>query len=89
MRACRVDANQKDIVFLLRQYGAVVIPTHTLKNAFDIIVCFKGKTFLVEIKDGNKPLTEGEKKCKELIEGVGVTYHVVRNIDDALQLLEK
>lgn len=74
---------------MLRQYGAVVLHTHTVKNLFDIIVCFKGKTYLVEIKDGNKPLTEGELKCKEQVESVGVTYHVVRNIDDALQLLEK
>ena len=89
MRVARVDKNQKSIVELLRSYGAVVIHCHTLKNAFDLLVLYKGKTFIVEVKDGNKPLTDGEKRCKELVESAGVTYFVVKNCDDALALLEK
>ena len=88
IRKARVDLNQKDIVFILRSHGAVVLHTHTLKNLFDIIVCYKGKTFLVEIKDGNKPLTEGEIKCKQLVESVDVKYWVVRNVQDAIDMLE-
>jgi hypothetical protein len=91
-RAAKVDSNQKEIVAALRKRGAVVLITSQLKNAFDILVGYNGKLFIVEIKDGSVPpsarkLTEGELRCKELFESVGVTYHVVTSIEDALSLL--
>ena len=91
-RAAKVDSNQKEIVAALRKRGAVVLITSQLKNAFDILVGYNGKLFIVEIKDGSVPpsarkLTEGETRCKELFESVGVTYHVVTSIEDALSLL--
>ena len=91
-RNAKVDVNQPDIVKALRRSGASVIITSQLKNAFDILVIFQGKTFIVEIKDGSLPpsrhkLTEGEAKCKESVERAGGQYHVVKSVDEALQMI--
>ena len=53
-RAAAIDANQNEIVKALRDVGALVVLTHTLKNAFDILVGYRGKWFAIEIKDGEK-----------------------------------
>jgi len=90
MKACRVDANQNEIVKGLREHGAIVKHVHTLKNLFDILVFYNSKTFCIEIKNGLKSkLTEGEKQCKEDIESVGVKYHVVYSLKQAIEILEK
>ena len=93
-RAARTDANQTEIIKAFRRMGAVVLPTHQLKNAFDCLVAFQGRLYIVEIKDGNKPpsarkLTEGELLCKSKFESVGVKYNVVESIDDAIKLLNR
>lgn len=90
--ASKVDSNQSEIVAALRKRGAVVLITSQLKNAFDILVYHNGNTYTVEIKDGNLPksarkLTSGEQEFKAKIESVGVTYHVVTSVDEALALL--
>lgn len=85
----RVDKNQKEIVEFLRSKGAVVIHIHIVKNAFDIIVCHNGKVFLVEIKDGVKKLTDGEIACRDSVESVGVKYWIIRNIEEAANMIEK
>jgi len=49
--AARVDANQEQIVSALRAAGAYV---WIIGLPVDLLVGFKGHTFLVEIKDGPK-----------------------------------
>lgn len=49
--AARVDANQEAIVSALRAAGAYV---WIIGLPVDLLVGFKGHTFLVEIKDGPK-----------------------------------
>lgn len=93
-RAARVDANQPQIVEALRKVGATVLITSQLKNAFDILVGYKGNLFIMEIKDGTKPpsqrrLTDGEIKCKTDFNRVGVTYHISNSIDEALDIIAK
>ena len=93
IRAARVDSNQSEIVATLRKLGAVVLITSQLKNAFDLLVGHNGKLYIVEVKDGNKPpsarkLTDGELKCKERFESVGVTYHVINSVEEAIELIE-
>jgi hypothetical protein len=92
-RAAKVDSNQSEIVTALRKRGAVCLIISQLKNCFDILVCFKGEVFMVEIKDGNKPLsarklTEGEQEFKSKIESVGCKYWVIESVDDAISMLE-
>jgi len=91
-RNARVDANQSEIVKALRKHGAHVLITSQLKNAFDILVGYKGKLYIVEIKDGskvksNRKLTQGEQKCADGFESVGVTYHVIESVEQALEMI--
>lgn len=92
-RNAKVDSNQKEIVDALREYGATVLIVSQLKNAFDILVGFNSKLYIVEIKDGNKPksarkLTDGEQKCKEFFERVGCKYNIVESVEDAINLIK-
>lgn len=88
MLRCAADKNQPEIVKALRDHGAIVKHVHIVKKLFDIIVYYNGKTFSMEIKNGLKAkLSEGEKQCKRDIESVGVTYHVVYTIKQALQII--
>lgn len=49
--AARVDANQEQIVSALRAAGAYV---WIIGLPVDLLVGYKGHTFLVEVKDGSK-----------------------------------
>jgi len=58
-RAAKVDANQPDIVKALRAIGATVAVTSTVGQGFpDICVGFRGRNFMIEVKDGRKPPSE-------------------------------
>lgn len=52
----RTDANHKQIIDQLRQIPNLsVFSTHTIGKGFpDIVVGFKNKNYLIEIKDGDK-----------------------------------
>lgn len=55
-RAAKVDRNQAEIVKALRQAGASVLCLHTVgQGCPDLLVDFRGKTRLIEIKDGDLP----------------------------------
>ena len=59
-------------------------------NAFDILVGYDGELFIFEIKQNAKgKLTEGEKKCKDGFESVGVKYHVIWSIEQFKTLIKK
>jgi hypothetical protein len=49
--AARVDSNQKAIVDCLRRMGAVV---WVIGLPVDLLVGYRGKTYLVEVKAGKK-----------------------------------
>jgi hypothetical protein len=54
-RAARIDANQQEIVKALQAIGASVAPLSTVGSGMpDLLVGFKGKNFLLEVKDGEK-----------------------------------
>lgn len=58
----KVDANQREIVKALRQVGASVTSLADLGDGCpDLLVGFRGKTVLIEVKSGPKDnLTEQE-----------------------------
>lgn len=59
MRAAKIDANQNEIVEFLRKQGATVqILSSVGKGCPDILVGFKGKNLLMEIKDGLKSASQ-------------------------------
>ena len=89
--AARTDANQREIVRVLRQLGATVCDLSGVgKGCPDILVGFRGKTYLAEIKDGAKPpsarkLTPDEKQFHESWRGRPVS--VVECVPDALEMI--
>ena len=86
----KIDDNQQAIVKGLRKLGASVAVTSSLGNGFpDIVVGYRGKNFLFEIKDGAKPLS-----AQRLTEREGLFFkrwagdvRVIRSISDAMQWL--
>jgi hypothetical protein len=84
--ASRVDGNQALIVRTLRAVGASVLHVHQLKNCFDILVGYRGRTFLMEIKATEKDkLTPGEAEFKANWQGS--PYHIVYTADQAIRII--
>jgi len=89
-RAARADRNQPEIVKAFRSLGATVQPLHTIgKGCPDAVVGFRGRNFLVEIKDGTLPpskraLTADELEWHAMWEG---QVCVVDSVESAAKLL--
>lgn len=88
--AARVDANQAEIVEALRGIGASVLLVFQLKNCFDILVGYRGRTHIIEIKDPSQPpgkrkLTEGEEAFRKAWRGS--PYNVVHTIEEAIHII--
>ena len=89
-KRARVDANQKKIVSQLREIGCSVLHTHQLgKGAPDIIVGYKGKNYLIEIKDGDKPLAQQKLTLDEIKFQAEwqCQYHVANSFDSLLEII--
>jgi hypothetical protein len=92
-RANRKDANHAAIARLLQQVGAHVIDAAVAPAlGFDLLVVFRGQTYIMEIKDGSKPpcerqLTPNEQEQQAALAWHGVKYHVVLSADDALKVI--
>ena len=85
MRVAKVDVNQATIVAALRDVGASVFPTHAVGNGFpDLVVGFRGNTFLLEVKSTPGTLTPEQKNFFSQWRG---HVAVVREIDDALRAI--
>lgn len=89
-RMKRVDSNHSEIVKGLRAVGATVRSTAMVGKGFpDIAVGFRRKTFLMEIKDGDKSpsarkLTIYEKHFHGTWQG---QMCVVNSLDEALKAI--
>lgn len=89
-RAARTDDNQTEIVQALRQCGCSVQSLAMVGQGVpDILVGFRGRNWLFEIKDGSKPpsrrsLTDDEQTWHLRWEG---QVDTVEHVDDALRLL--
>jgi hypothetical protein len=84
----RVDANQTAIVKALRQTGATVQSLADIgKGCPDLLVGYRGTTYLLEVKDGSKPpsarlLTPDEGAW--MAAWRGGPLHIVASVDEAL-----
>ena len=85
-KAAKVDDNQAEIVAALRRLDATVQPLHAVgEGCPDLLVGWRGRNILLEVKDGNKSLsrqqlTEDQQKWHRTWCG---QVCVVRSIDDA------
>lgn len=89
--AKKVDSNQKNIVEALRQIpGVSVAVTSSLGEGYpDLTIGRQGKTYLVEIKDGDKSpskrkLTDDEQQFKDNWTG---HYAVCNNLEEVLNAI--
>ena len=91
MRARRTDDNQKEIVKALIKIGCSVAITSGSGDGFpDLVVGYRGKNYLIEVKDGNKPPSQRK------LTPVQVEFHkkwtgqicVVKSIDEAIEFIK-
>lgn len=55
----KVDRNQAEVVAALRAVGASVEVASGVGKGFpDLVVGYRGKTFLLEVKDGQAPVSQ-------------------------------
>ena len=89
-RAARVDENQSDIVAGLIYLGATVQLLHAVgQGCPDILVGWKGKNYLIEIKNPEKPksdqkLTTDQVKWHKFWRGHKA---IARTFEEALQII--
>jgi len=88
VRAKRVDVNQREIVHALRTFGATVTDLSMVgQGCPDLLVGFRLKTFLIEIKrDSKAKLTPAQVKWHDDWRGGSVSR--IDSIDDAIALLQ-
>lgn len=91
MRVKRVDDNQGEIVKALRAAGAVVTSIHTVgKGVSDLLVSFRQRWLVIEVKDGNKP-PSARKLTPDEAEWIGkqkAPVYVVTSPEQAITVLE-
>ena len=86
----RVDTNQAEITEALRKHGATVQDLSGVgKGCPDKLVGWRGRNYLMEIKDGKKPPSRRALSHDQVIwlntwEG---SAHVVTSVEDALAVL--
>jgi len=92
MRAKRVDDNQQEIVKQIRRLGITVVHLHTIgKGCPDLLLGFKKKNFLIELKDSKKTtsqkkLTDDEKEFFDTWRG---QVNKCETLDDILKIIEQ
>lgn len=91
-RTRKVDSNQAELVKQIRKIpGVSVLHIHVVgKGAPDVIIGYKGKNFLAEIKDPGKfksqrKLTEDEEKFRNSWCG---QVQTVETFDDVIRILK-
>lgn len=91
-RASKVDANHAEIVSALRSAGATVQSLAAVgAGCPDLVVGYRGKNYLMEVKDGAK--NPGQR----LLTRAEIEWHlawagqvrVVESVEEALAVLEK
>jgi hypothetical protein len=99
-RAAKKDKNHNKITETLKQIpGVVVLDLHQLKNACDCIVGYRGKLYLMEIKNPEylpkeydnerliKALTDGEKQFYDYFQKADCAPYIVCTVDEALEVI--
>lgn len=79
----RRDANEPEIIRMLREVGATVQPL-SIPGAPDLLVGWRQSNMLMEVKTLKGTLTEDERDWHDRWRG---RIHIVRTIEDALSIL--
>jgi len=90
-RAARTDANQQAVIDVLRQVGATVHSLASMgQGCPDLLVGFRGRTCLMEVKDGSKPPSETRLTPDQVVwhrDWTGGSLSVVYGPEDALKVI--
>ena len=91
-RAAKIDANQPAIVEALRKCGAFVQSLAAVGNGCpDLLIGYRGRTILLEVKDGSK-VPSAQKLTPDQLDWhggwSGCTLAVVNDIEGALRILK-
>jgi Holliday junction resolvase len=85
-RAAKVDANQRVIVEALRRVGASVIDLSAVGDGCpDLLVGYRGHTWLIEVKGPKGSLTPAQKVLHA--EWNGFPIAVVKTVEEAWLLI--
>lgn len=91
-RAARIDDNHNEIVAALRQIGASVQSLASVGGGVpDVLVGYRERNIILEIKDGSKPpsrrrLTDAEAKWHSEWKGQVAT---VNSVEEAIQVVSQ
>jgi hypothetical protein len=91
--AARVDDNQSEIVKALQRIGAYVIDCSHVGQGFpDLLIAYRGRWVLLEVKDGEKSpsrrkLTPAQTIFHAEALAKGCKVHVVESVDDAIRVV--
>lgn len=92
-RRRKVDANQKTIVAGLQAIGACVIDlSGSGHGVMDLLVIYRGKSWMVEVKNlkgRGKVLTKAQIELHRLIGAAGGEVHIVTDLDQAIALVTR
>ena len=84
-RAAKIDQNQTEIVKALRKVGCSVLSLAALgKGAPDLLLGYKGKNVLLEIKRPKGKLNDQQQEFRIMWRG---DLCVVRSVDEALMVI--
>jgi len=84
----RIDDNQPEIVKALRAVGALVQSLATVGGGCpDLLVCWQGELYLMEIKDGAKPPSARRLTPAEADFATRWPVEVVCNVREALAVI--
>jgi hypothetical protein len=88
-RKARKDENHAEIVRALRLVGASVWDTCALGRGVDLVVGYKERNFLFEVKDGSKLLSRQRltPQESEFISSWAGVCHVVNSVEQAYRIL--
>lgn len=85
MRAKKVDTNHGEVVKALRKIGGRVLDLSGVgKGCPDLLVAYRGRNILMEVKYEKGPLTKDQV---EFIATWGGEMHVVRSTEEAIAAL--
>lgn len=91
-RAAKVDANQPDIVRDLERIGCSVFRLSNVgKGVSDLLVGYRGKNILIEVKDGSKPPSARKLTPDQVIfraEWRG-QYDVAESVEQAISIVTR
>jgi hypothetical protein len=85
-RAAKRDASEPDIVETLEGIGCDVTKLSDT-DLPDLLVGYRGKLHLMEVKTGNAKLRPGQEEFRARMEECGVTVKVVRTPSQALDAI--